>query len=122
MPPRHEYDFAVNIRLAEHGDEFSWGFTLVDQDKKEQCRIEIKPDGTACRVKTGKTSKNLKLPDGFDATDLRQFGVLIKDGKMSIRLEDVTLGKFAAPSTETSFGIFAKNATVIIDMARLTVL
>jgi len=41
---------------------------------------------------------------------------------MTVRLEDQVLGKFAAPQTETAFGIFCTNATVAVEMARLTVL
>jgi Beta-xylosidase len=122
MRASREYDFAADIRLAKYDDEFSWGFVLIGANGKEQRRIEINSDGTASRVNAGKTSKNLKFPDRFEAVDLHQFSVLIKDGQMIVRLEDIILGKLAAPRDETSFGVFCKNATVAVGAARLTTL
>ena len=54
--------------------------------------------------------------------DPSQIGVMINNGNMIIRLEDIILGKSAAPQTETAFGVYCKDATVAVEMARLTAL
>lgn len=122
MQPALEYDFAANIRLDNADEGAVWGFTLIDLDQKVQCRIAIDADSKACQIKLGRRSKKLKLPIGFAPENTHQFGLLIKDGNMTVRFEDQVLGKFAAPQTETAFGIFCKDATVAVEMARLTVL
>ena len=122
MRPTSEYDFAVNVRLDSHGDNTTWGFVLVAQNEQDQCRIAIDCEGKICDIKRGRKSKKLKLPVGFAPENTHQFGIRIKEGNMTVRLEDQVLGKFAAPQTETAFGIFCTNATVAVEMARLTVL
>ena len=122
MRPAREYDFAINVRLDDHGDHTSWGFVLIDQNEHVHCRIAIDLEGKTCSVKVGRKSKNLKLSAGSAPENTHQFGVLIKDGNMTVRFEGQVLGKFAAPQTETAFGIFCTNATVAVEMARLTVL
>ncbi|HTK38468.1 MAG TPA: glycoside hydrolase family 43 protein [Pyrinomonadaceae bacterium] len=122
MRPRREYEFAINLRLDKHGKSAALGFVLLDRNQREQCRIDIGTDGKAARIKLGRRSKTVKLPSGFAPGDTRQFGILIKDGEMIFRIEDLVLGKFAAPQAETAFGIYCKDAAVAIEMARLTVL
>jgi hypothetical protein len=122
MQAVREYDFAVNIRLDESRDEFAWGFVFIDHSQKEYGRISIRPDGAGCDVKVGRATRNLPFPQEFSAQNFHQFGVLIKDGRLHVRMEDAMQGEFTAPRRETRFGIFCKNATVNIDMARLTVL
>jgi hypothetical protein len=122
MQPRLEYDFAINVRLDKRGDGAAWGFVLVDQHKKMQSSVTIDENANVCRFRTGGRSKKLKLPAGFISTDTHQIGVLINNGNMIIRLEDIILGKSAAPQTETAFGVYCKDATVAVEMARLTAL
>ena len=120
MKPTSEYDFAANMRLDNDSDNAKWGIVLIDQNQNEQCRIDI--DGKACQIKLGRKSQKLKMPPEFAPGNTHQLGILIKDGNMTVRLEDLVLGKFAAPKTETALGIFCTNATVAVEMARLTVL
>jgi GH43 family beta-xylosidase len=122
MQPRLEYDFAINVRLDKRGDGAAWGFVLVDPYKKVQCSVTIEENANVCRFGTGGRSKKLKLPAGFISADTHQIGVLINNGNMIIRLEDIILGKSAAPQTETAFGVYCKDATVAVEMARLTAL
>lgn len=112
------YEFAANVRLEESLDtEWAFGFLLMKNPEEEISRFTIEG-----RSHHSNISIDAKKIENFCSREFHQFRFLIMGGKVRFELEGILIDEFTAPDEGTRIAIFCRNASIFIDMARLTVL
>jgi GH43 family beta-xylosidase len=113
-----EYEFVANIRLDQSFDtEWAFGLMVMKKGEEEVSRftVEGKQNNSTILIDTKKI-------ENFNHREYNQFRFLITEGKMRFELEGFFIDEFTAPAEETQISIFCRNASILLDMVRLTVL
>lgn len=120
----HEnFEFAVNLRLVESFDQsFEFGFVLLNNKKEIISRFKIEGKTAKFYLAADNSSQKFSLPTSFVPENYHQFRFLKLGEKIIVQLEETILGEIFVPKSDLKIGLFGKNSTVAVEMARLTIL
>ncbi|MCC7308762.1 MAG: glycoside hydrolase family 43 protein [Acidobacteria bacterium] len=117
------FDFVANLRQKgplERGG--SYGFVLMGDDRKILARFEFREkDGRFCLADNSGASP-AELPFDFNSRVLYQFRFRLRAGRLSYDLETIPLGSIVVPAGRALMGIFVCQASVAVEMVRLTII
>jgi GH43 family beta-xylosidase len=115
------YEFAVNIRIAEVlAEQECFGLILMGEDDQIFQRYIVRRSNSGFYLDTG--DSKITLPNGFNPTNYHQFRFLKIGERIVLQLEDKELLEMPVTDTRSRVAIFCENAVVALDMVRLTVL
>lgn len=119
-----QFEFVANIRLkGPAAGEYSYGFILLDADDESLARFEFREsDGRFYLSDDGGDSPGAALPFDFSSRVFYQFRFRKRSDRLYFDIETDPLGSRPVPDGAARIGIFSKNASVALDMVRLTVL
>jgi GH43 family beta-xylosidase len=124
--PEENYEFAVNFRLEEISSENgSFGFYPAYDENTPTPYFLIEKTNAGQWVLSAKIADETKLftlPENFSPEVFRQISFVKIAGKIVVTLETETLGIVDAPPIPTVIALSVRNAAVVFDMARVTVL
>ncbi len=120
----HEnFEFAVNVRLVEtFGEKSEFGFVVLDNETKVISHFRIECSADKFYLSTENNSHKFPLPTSFAPENYHQFCFLKLGEKIIVQLEETILGEISLPKKDLKIGLFGRNSTIAVEMARLTVL
>lgn len=117
------FEFAVNLRLLEiSGEDSVFGFLILNQEAKILSRLKVEKSEESFYLTDEKNAFKFLLPESFTPENHHQFRFHKTGEKLVLQLEEIDLGEIAAPRGEARIGLFCRHSSVVLEMARLTVL
>jgi GH43 family beta-xylosidase len=117
------FEFAVNIRLTENfGEPAAFGFLILSEKAEEIYRFTLEGEPENYYFSTDGDLQKFPLPKSFMPENYHQFRFLKLNEKIFLQLEDFDLGAISLTNDKAKIALFCRNATVALEMTRLTVL
>jgi GH43 family beta-xylosidase len=117
------FEFTANIRLkgpAEPG--CSYGFVLSDEESRPLAHFEFSEVEGRFYLANDDSSSAAELPFDFNTRLFYQFRFRKQSGRLYFDIETIPLGSVAVSAPTAKIGIFSRNASVALEMVRLTVI
>ena len=118
-----DFEFLFNLRLIETFDErFEFGILFLNNKTEIVFRLKIERESDKFYFSTENASHKFAFPASFAPENYHQFRFLKLKEKIIAQLEETVLGEVFLPKSDLKIGLFSRNSTVAVEMARLTIL
>ena len=118
-----DFEFLFNLRLIETFDErFEIGILFLNNKTEIVFRLKIERESDKFYFSTENASHKFAFPASFAPENYHQFRFLKLKEKIIAQLEETVLGEVFLPKSDLKIGLFSRNSTVAVEMARLTIL
>ncbi len=121
-PSLPEYELVVNLRLARAGTGGHYGVhpALVSGETGPLITVEAR-GGWSLIVRDGSQETSYPLPLEFTPSTFQQFRFWKQGGTLTVRLENLVVAEIGVPVGPSTVGFVARDALVVFDMVRVTV-
>lgn len=110
-------DFAANIRSTGPTSANDFGLLLVESGGREAVRLTI---GAKVSLEVDRERRIMSLPEGWLIAEMRQYRLLVHDGRLIVYLENIVLSESPFVARHVSPAIFSSGGAIVIEMVRAT--
>jgi len=121
--PFQNYELAINSCFLEaFGEQYKFGFTLSVGEKKSThtIRLEKLKNDWIINIEDSEKIDYFLLPDSFSMNAFHQFRFVKIENKMHISMEAEEIRTIDIAENATHLNLFVQNASVAINMIRVT--
>lgn len=122
--PSENFEFVANLRLKGPAEpDYAYGFVLLDEGDNDIARFEFRERSGRIYLSDGNHGAgDIDLPFDFNSRAFYQFRFRKQASRLFFELETEPLGSREVAAGPARIGIFGSNASVILEMVRLTVI
>jgi GH43 family beta-xylosidase len=120
--PSEPYELVVNARIDQAAPDGLLGIIPAAHQHGQPLRVIIERAGQGCKLGCADlpSLEPQLLPASCDLSQFQQFRFQLREGQLFISWENYAICLIEGVSAAPSVGVFAKSATIALDMIRVT--